>query len=337
MKIRGKNILESYLTLLGVRFTESFTEQYFNEHPYKFSLYGISKMLFDYGVDNGATQIPDKEQNLSEIGTSFIAQFGGDFVAVYKVESEKVSFIWKGVNHVLPAAKFIESWTGIVMLAETSEKSIEPDFKEQKKIEMLSHLKKVALISSLCLITFLAYIYKIYYTNLGVSLLLVVNIVGMYIGGLLLLKQMRIQSHYAVKICSLFKQKDCNNILESKAAKLFGTISLSEIGFGYFLTNLLLLLLFPASLPAIALLNILTLPFTLWSVWYQGAKVKQWCALCLIVLTLLWVIFFINLLFGYTDIARLIFFGAEKTEVIYFQLFIAACCYLASILGVISR
>ena len=250
MKIKGKNVLESYLTLLGVRYTESYTEKYFNEHPYRFSLYGISKMLSDYGVDNGATQIPDKEQNLSEIGIPFIAQFGGDFVAVYKVESEKVSFIWKGINHVLPVAKFIESWTGIVMLSETSEKSIEPDYKEHKKTETLSLLKKTALISSLCLITFLAYIYRIYYTNLGISLLLVVNIIGMYIGGLLLLKQMRIQSHYADKICSLFKQKDCNNILESKAAKLFGTISLSEIGFGYFSTNLLLLLLFPASLPA---------------------------------------------------------------------------------------
>jgi len=195
MKIKGKNVLESYLTLLDVRYTKSFTDQYFNEHPHKFSLYGISKMLFDYGIDNGATQIPDKEQNM-------------------------------------------------------------------------------------------------------------------------------------------FKQKDCNNILESKAARLFGTISLSEIGFGYFATNLLLLLLYPASLPAIALLNILTLPFTLWSVWYQGAKAKQWCALCLIVLALLWAIFFINLLFGYIDITRFFFFGAEKTEGIYFQLFVAACCYLFSVLGV---
>ena len=103
MKIRGKNVLESYLSLLEVKYTESFTEQYFNEHPYKFS----------YGIDNGATQIPDKEQNLSEIGIPFIAQFGGDFVAVYKVE---------------------------------------PDFKEHKKNEKLSLLKKAALISSLCLL-----------------------------------------------------------------------------------------------------------------------------------------------------------------------------------------
>ena len=67
MKKRGKNVLESYLALLEVKHSESFTEQYFNEHPYKFRLYGISKILFDYSVDNRATQIPEKEQNLLEI------------------------------------------------------------------------------------------------------------------------------------------------------------------------------------------------------------------------------------------------------------------------------
>jgi len=161
----------------------------------------------------------------------------------------------------LPIDKFIESWTGVVLLAEASKKSIEPDYKDHRKAETLKLLKKSALISALCLIAILAYIYNIYYTKLGISLLLLINIVGLNIGWLLLLKQMRIQSRYADKICSLFKQKDCNNVLESKAAKLFGTISLSEIGFGYFSANVLLLLFSPSSLSAIALLNILTLPW----------------------------------------------------------------------------
>ena len=68
---------------------------------------------------------------------------------------------------------------------------------------------------------------------------------------------MRVESWYADKICSLFKQKDCNNVLETDVAKLFGVIGWSEIGFGYFLTNILLLLLFPASVTMIALLNLL--------------------------------------------------------------------------------
>ena len=64
--------------------------------------------------------------------------------------------------------------------------------------------------------------------------MLLVNMVGVYISWLLLQKQMHVENRYADKICSLFKQKDCNNVLETKAAKLFGIIGWSEIGFSYF-------------------------------------------------------------------------------------------------------
>ena len=323
-----KSIFDTFLDLLEVKHTESFSNRYFNEHPHKFNLFGLSKMLSDYGIENGASEITDKESNITNISTPFIAQFGGGFVTVYKVDSAQVSFIWEGVNHVLPVDKFIESWTGVVLLAETSEKSGEPDYKEHRKTETLNLLKKAVLISALGLTVILTYIYNSYYINLGISLLLSVNIVGIYICWLLLLKQLRIQSRYADKICSLFKQKDCNNVLESKAAKLLGIISMSEIGLGYFSANVLLLLFSPASLSAIALLNILTLPFTIWSVWYQGVKAKQWCSLCIIVLALLWAVFLINLLFGYIPSPVI-----AGDEVIYFQLIIAGSTYIILVLG----
>jgi hypothetical protein len=102
-----------------------------------------------------------------------------------------------------------------------------------------------------------------------------INLAGMYISWLLLLKQMKIESRYADKICSLFKQNDCNNVLESEGAKLFGVIGWSEIGFGYFSVNVLLLLFSPALVTVIALINIFTLPYTLWSVWYQHSKANS--------------------------------------------------------------
>ena len=330
-----KGILETFLDMLEVKHTASFTDRYFNEHPHKYNLFGLSKMLSDYHIANGALRIPDKEQNISEIKTPFIAQFGGDFVAVSKVEPERVFFVWKGLKHVTSITNFNKGWTGIVLLAETSDKSIEPDYRAHRKTDTLNLLKKAALIASLGLIAILAYIHRLYYTNVGISLLLLVNLVGMYIGWLLLLKQQRIQSQYADKICSLFKQKDCNNVLESKAAKLFGLISLSEIGFGYFTANVLLLLLYPTSLTAIALFNILTLPFTLWSIWYQWKKAKQWCVLCLITLSLLWTIFLINLLFGYIQIP--VFSNPENNSqfsILNSQFLFALCGYCTLILSV---
>ena len=324
---KKKNTFVAILDMLGVQYTQSFSDQLFNEHPHKYNLYGLSKMLSDYGVENAATRIEDKENTLTNIQTPFVAQFSNDFVAVQKVDAENISFYWKGDHHVLTVVKFVEAWTGIVLLAETSETSIEPDYKKHRDTELIDALKRGLLIIALGLLSALVYIYNIYYTNLGISLLLLVNLAGMYIGYLLLQKQLHIESRYADKICSLFKQNDCNNVLESKAAKLFGVIGLSEIGFGYFSANMLLLLLSPAFITAIALINIFTLPFTFWSVWYQRVKAKQWCVLCLIVLALLWVICIINGLFGYLRLP-------ELSDPALLNLIISGSLYVISILGI---
>ena len=322
-----QNTFVTFLDLLNVKHTKSFANQYFNEHPHKNNLFGLSKMLADYGIENAGARIKDKEQHLSEIETPFIAQFGGDFVVVYKVEPDDVHFNMRGSKHTLSVEKFIEAWSGIVLLAEASEKSIEPDYKKHRKTEVLNLLKKTSFFSACGVIAALAYVYQSLYTNVGVSLLLLISLTGIYISGLLLLKQMHIQSQYADKICSLFKQKDCNNVLESNAAKLFGLVGLSEIGFGYFSTNILLLLLYPSLLTSIVLINILTLPFTLWSVWYQWAKAKQWCVLCLIVLVLLWAVFIVSYFAGYINLP-------EFSYPVLLSLFAAGCCYFVSILGI---
>ena len=53
------NVFMSFLELLKVRHTKSFSDKYFNEHPHKNNLYGLSLMLSDYGIRNAGTQIED--------------------------------------------------------------------------------------------------------------------------------------------------------------------------------------------------------------------------------------------------------------------------------------
>jgi len=148
------NILTSFLDLLKVKHTKTFTEQTFNEHPHKYNLFGLSKMLSDYGVNNESIEVSDKEQNITNIQPPFIAQFGADFVAVEKVDAEQVSFFWKGVHQVLPKDKFTREWSGIVLLAEATEKSGEPDFKIHRQAEILALTKQVAFISASILTDF---------------------------------------------------------------------------------------------------------------------------------------------------------------------------------------
>ena len=86
---------------------------------------------------------------------------------------------------------------------------------------------------------------------------------------------------------------------------IFGIIGWSEVGLGYFSANVILLLFAPSMILYIALLNVITLPYAFWSIWYQYAKAKQWCPLCLIVQALLWGIFAVNGLCGYIQVPEL--------------------------------
>jgi len=301
----GDSVFVSFLKLLEVKHTGEFSNRYFNEHPHKYNLFGISKMLSDYGVENAGTRIADKEKDLFNIECPFVAHIGSDFVVVYKIESDKVHYLWNGKKINILIEQFLKSWSGIILLTEAAPDSGEPDYQEHRKKELFGITQKSILILAGILLFGIAYINHSLHTNLGISLLLLINLTGSYISYLLVLKQMHIHSQYADKICTLFSKSDCNNVLESDAAKLWGVFGWSEIGLGYFAANILLLLFLPQIVFLLALLNILTLPYSFWSVWYQKTKAHQWCPLCLIVQVLLWSIFILNSLFGFIRLPEL--------------------------------
>lgn len=97
----------------------------------------------------------------------------------------------------------------------------------------------------------------------------------------------------------MFAQGNCNDILDSPAAKFMGIIGWSEIGLSYFFSNTIILLFYPQFLSYMVILNICSLPYSLWSVWYQKFKAKNWCPLCLIVQVLFWAQFITNIGFGF--------------------------------------
>ena len=242
------NTFVTVLALLGVKHTRSFSDQYFNEHPHKYNLYGLSKMLTDYGIPNDAIRIEDKENDLFHIECPFVAQLGS-FVVVHKVESDKVHYLWNGKKISISVSAFIKAWSGVILLAETSSDSIEPDYTEHRKKSLVHMAQQSILAIAGILIVGLAYIRNMLYADLGITLLLAVNLFGIFICYLLVLKQLRIQSRYADKICTLFSQSDCNNVLESDAAKLWGIFGWSEIGLGFFAANIVMLLFLPHLIP----------------------------------------------------------------------------------------
>lgn len=110
----------------------------------------------------------------------------------------------------------------------------------------------------------------------------IITLAGLFVSCLLLWYEVDRANPALQKICTGAKNVNCGAILNSKQAKLFGSISWSEVGFFYFSVSYLLLLLQGYNaLPLVAWLNIFALPYTVFSIYYQWRVAKQWCVLCL--------------------------------------------------------
>jgi len=89
-----RNVFEIFLDSMNVKYTNLYSDSYYDNHPYKYSLYGLSKMLSDYKVENVSIRLKNKRQGLDKLDTPFIAHFGNDFVIVHEKDRESVSYQW---------------------------------------------------------------------------------------------------------------------------------------------------------------------------------------------------------------------------------------------------
>lgn len=295
----NRTIFSAFIGMLNVKYSQSYADKLYNEHPYKYSLFGLSKMLLEYNIENVGISITNKEKDIKELDVPFIAHTGDDFVIVFKKDEESVSYLWQSKQIDIAMDRFLEIWSGIVLLAEPNKESVEPNYRENQKKEWFSKIQVSLLYVVISGMLLFLYITKGLFADWGFSLSILINLVGVYVCLLLTLKQMHVKSNYADKICSLFQKRDCNNILESKDAKLWGVIGWSEIGLGYFTSNILIIFWFPQFMSYLSLIGCCTLVFSFWSIWYQKIKVGQWCPLCLIVQLLFWFLFVVNVVFGF--------------------------------------
>lgn len=296
-----KSIITLFLERLNVKHTQYYTDKLFNEHPYRYNLFGLSDILTTYGIENWALRI-EKKEDIFMAKTPFLAHAGGHFVVVDGITEDRIRYVWNGKSISVPVEEFFKIWTGVLLLAEPDEQSAEPDYLQHRQRQKISKLKHFATAISLSVVFLVICAVAKVYASLGLLLLFLLNMAGIYVGYLLLLKHLHIGNAYGDKICSLFEQTDCNNILESNASSFLGLISWSEIGLGYFISNVIIILFFPHLSTWMVLINICALPYSFWSIWYQGIKVKRWCPLCLMVQALMWIIFFLNLGFGFISL-----------------------------------
>ncbi|WP_352422586.1 cysteine peptidase family C39 domain-containing protein [Proteiniphilum sp.] len=111
---------------------------------------------------------------------------------------------------------------------------------------------------------------------------------------------------------------DCNKVIHSKGSKVLNRIALADIGFIYFSTGIISLLVAAFSgliIPVLQIfcyLAVCSIPFILFSVLYQKLVVEKWCPLCLSVVAILLIEMVLFLFYPYKKLMVSIFLVVEE-------------------------
>jgi uncharacterized membrane protein len=300
------NVVYSLLKPLKVKVARSTIKATLETHPDYPGILSISDALKQWKVDNSILRI-DKEK-LHEIPLPFIAHLQAQtiplisiinqpnpFVTITNVTHDNVVYTnntggGKTLNKTIE--QFLQEWSGVALLAEATEQSGEKNYKQTRRWEILKSLKFPSVMFIVLAFTLLA----INHNNNSISfpaysIFLFLKFLGSFFCALLLWYEIDKASPLLKQICSMSKQTNCAAVLNSKQAKLFKVISWSEIGFFYFAGGFVSLLAASTQstnvLSVLVWLNVIALPYTIFSIYYQWKVVKQWCTLCLGVQSLL--------------------------------------------------
>lgn len=298
-----KNILKVILTELKVKYTRQFTNTLYKETPDRENFFGLVYMLSAYGIVSKGFFFEEKK--LEDVQTPFVAQTTSGFMMVTSINNHFVICADEKGRRPISLKLFLDSWTGYALAVDKRADSEEVDYSTHRKSEIINRIKVSALYASFAILMICGAISRFPLLTVAMYAYLVLCLLGIGVSGLLINRQWHSGSSIGKKICDFFSKGGCETVSNSPASRALFGISWSELGVGYFLSTLIIFVLFPNTYHALGIINCFTLPFTLWSLWYQVFKVNKLCPLCLAVLIILWGLFIVfcsfdNALYAFT-------------------------------------
>lgn len=298
---RADHVTETVYALLKslkVKVTKSDLKEVLREHPDYPSLFAIKEILEFYKVDNTTIKIP--VENIYELSTPLLIHVNENgkqnFSVVKAIENGQVTRLNSDYKWITESmSQFCGIWSGVVMLAEPTKNAGDKDYSKKRKIELLNSFRIPAIITISLIILSGAITNNIDITIYNWWAIFTAKILGTIICVILLSQMIDKNNPLIAKLCKLGNEMDCGNILNSPASKIWGWLSWSELGFFYFAGGLFSILIASHQsfqmLGIFAILNLFTLLFSAYSVYYQFVVAKKRCSICLSILVIFWIEF----------------------------------------------
>lgn len=260
-------------------------------HPFYPSINSITDLFNHFDIENVAIEVSVNRETFSQLPDTFLAQIKeveNDRLVVVSKRKDHVKLVFdKKKSKILSLDEFFKLWTGIVVAIEKSE------YKIGNESSRVRNFKKIIYTITLAIFV---YVFLLGKPTIFQLVHFAISCLGIYISYLIVQHELGLNSKVLDKFCSVQNRRtNCDAVLNSKGATIFGLIKLSDVGLVYFsgLSLTWMMLLFKGSdfTSAILLISTLSIPFTFFSIYYQMKVVKSWCPLCLSVVGLLWVQF----------------------------------------------
>lgn len=292
-------IVTQLLKQLHVPVASSSIKKELEEHPDFPSLLTISDVLRGWKVQNVAYEVNMEE--LKEVPVPFLAHVsdsGGKFIIINSVDEQHVSLINdRNEEKRVSVDSFRTVFTGNVMIVNPQKDAGEQNYAVSRRREILNFLRLPFIVAGTCIVLLMTLLLHSSYLsgfNWQVAWLTLTKGAGVVVSALLLIQTIDVNNPLVRRLC-YGKNKKCRDFLSSGAAKLLGgELSWSEVGLFYFTATWLILMFNTGSVAlkqSLAVLNILALPYTFYSIYYQARVARQWCVLCCVVQALLWLEF----------------------------------------------
>jgi disulfide bond formation protein DsbB len=256
--------------------SNEFRDHYLS-HPDYPSLYAVTDTLDFFGIENLAVRVT--QEQFGELPARFLSLYttvkGDQFIYITQKAGDNIDFTDEdNKQHRVTKNQFLTNWKEIVVAVEEN-KNVAGPSTDRTPYQWLFIPAIVIL---------LLFVNHYVFGFSPVSLLYaVLSLAGLGLSILLIQEGLGISNEITDKICgaSPVDEGGCKSVLHSPAAVLYKNFTLSDVCFTFF-SALTLLAVFPvAGSLYFIMIGFFSFPVISFSVYYQKAVAKKWCALCL--------------------------------------------------------
>jgi uncharacterized membrane protein len=283
------SVIQRAVKYFKIPVTKSSVKEELKSHPYYPSFKSICDSFTEWKVEHYPLRYLPEE--MKELTAPYIAHFndgGGQLAFVSKIINDKVTYYDSYISkREIGFKEFNERCSGAVILLNPDERSTERNYKKKWQDELIGQSILPIVIFTILLFIGLTVINSFITSEVvfqkTLVLLFLTKTIGIALSVLLILHEFEVRLSLTDKLCHLNKSTNCNTVLNDKASKVFGWFGWADVGIVYFTSCILLLLDSPGTgkYSLLAILSALSLPYPVFSIYYQGFVLKKWCPMCL--------------------------------------------------------